>query len=229
MRVFLICPSCHHATASFTAELLPKNDSVYEIECPNGHRFFANILYHEFQKLFEVAVNALADNYYRESVGSFAASYERFLELFIRIVMKTKGTDDDKLAKGWKKVSRQSERQLGAFIFLYLMEFGDLPPLLGQAQIELRNKVIHQGYFPTKDECVNYGGAVLDSIRQAIRVLDSSKQHQPELHRSINDQGNFSSDSPRVHCFAYPLIPTNCPPTEDAKTLEDMLKDAIRR
>lgn len=162
-------------------------------------------------------------------MGSFAASYERFLELFIRIVMKTKGTDDDKLAKGWKKVSRQSERQLGAFIFLYLMEFGDLPPLLGQAQIELRNKVIHQGYFPAKDECVNYSGAVLDSIRQAIRVLDSSKQHQPELHRSINDQGNFSSDGPRVHCFAYPLIPTNCPPTEDAKTLEDMLKDAMRR
>jgi len=228
MRVALFCPSCDHATAHFTAELLPKNDSMYEIECPNGHRFFANILYHEFQKLFEVAVNALADDYYRESVGSFAASYERFLELFIRIVMKANGTDNDELAKGWKKVSRQSERQLGAFIYLFLLEFGAQPPLLGQAQIELRNKVVHQGYFPTKDECVKYGGAVLDSIRQAIRVLHSSKQHQPELVRSINDQGNFSSDGPSSHYYAYPLIPTNCSPSEDAKTLEDMLEDAIR-
>ena len=154
MRVFLSCPSCDFETANqFSLELIPKNDSVYEIGCPNGHRFSANILYHEFQKLFEVAVNALADDYYREAVSSFAASYERFMELFIRIVMKANKTTDDELANGWKKISRQSERQLGAFIILFVLEFGTQAPLLANADIELRNRVIqfmHEECFPHK-------------------------------------------------------------------------------
>ena len=228
MKVFLHCPSCDFAAAKlFSVELLPKNDCVYEIECPKGHRFLANILYHEFQKLFEVAVNALADDYYREAVGSFAASYERSMELFIRIVMKANGTPDDELANAWKKISRQSERQLGAFIMLFVLEFGTQPPLLANAQIELRNHVIHQGYFPTKEECLKYGRAVLDSIRQTIRVLSDSKKHQVELIRSINDQGDFSSSGPNYHYFAWPLIGTNRPLADDTKTLDEMLEYVV--
>jgi hypothetical protein len=224
MKVFLHCPSCDFAAAElFSVDLLPKNDSVYEIECPKGHRFLANILYHEFQKLFEVAVSALADDYYREAVGSFAASYERFMELFIRIVLKANGTPNDQLANGWKKISRQSERQLGAFIMLFVLEFGRQPPLLANAHIELRNNVIHQGYFPTKEECLKYGRAVRDSIRQTIKVLYDSKKHQTYLVGSINDQGDFSTSGPNYHYFAYPLIGTNRPPSEDTKTLEEML------
>lgn len=212
MRVFLFCPSCDFTTGDqFSRELLPKNDSVYEIECPNGHRFSANILYHEFQKLFEVAVSALADDYYREAVGSFAASYEQFIELFIRIVMKANGSPNDELVKGWKNISRQSERQLGAFIILFVLEFGTQPPLLPSNQIELRNKVIHQGYFPTKEECLKYGRTVLGSIRQTIGVLHDSKKHQGNLIGSINDQGDFSSSGPRYHYYADHLIGTNRP------------------
>jgi hypothetical protein len=224
MKVFLCCPSCTFEEADlFTVDLLPKNDCVYDIQCPNGHHFTANILYHEFQKLFEVAVNALADDYHREAVGSFAASYERFMELFIRIVMKANGTPDDELANAWKKISRQSERQLGAFVILFALEFGTQPPLLANAEIELRNKVIHQGYFPTKEECLKYGRAVLDAIRQTIRVLSDSKEHQVELIRSINDQGDFSSSGPNYHYFAWPLIGTNRPPSDDTNTLDEML------
>ena len=223
MRTFLHCPSCDPSADQFAIDFVPKNDSVFEIECPNGHRFSVNLLYHEFQKLFESAVNALADAYYREAVGSFAASYERFIELFIRIVMKANATPDDELAKGWNKISRQSERQLGAFIILFILEFGTQPPLLANADIELRNKVIHQGYFPTKDECVKYGRAVLEAIRKTIRALYDSEKHQADLIRSINEQGDFSSGGPNYHYYAYPLIGTNRPPSDDTKTLDEML------
>lgn len=229
MKIVLYCPSCDPVSAgNFTVDLLFKNDCSYELECPKGHRFRANVLYHEFQKLFEVAVNALADDYYREAVGSFAASYERFMELFVRIAMKANKTDSDELKKGWKKISRQSERQLGAFIILFVLEFGTQPPLLASAQIELRNNVVHQGYFPTKEESLKYGGAVLDSIRQTIRVLYASEKHNPELIGSINDQGDFSSTGPKLHYYAYPLIGTNRPPSHDTKTLEDMLEHAVQ-
>lgn len=224
MRVFLFCPSCGFNTSDgFSVELLPKNDCVYEVECPNGHRFTANILYHEFQKLFEIAVNALADDNYREAVGSFAASYERCVELFIRIVMKANGTDAEELANGWKKISRQSERQLGAFVVLYILEFGTQPPLLTNSQIELRNNVIHQGYFPNKDECLKYGNVVLDCIRRTVQVLHNSDKHHSELIGAINDQGDFSSSGPRYHCYPDAFIGINRNPDLDLKTLDEML------
>ena len=226
MKIFLRCPSCN-LEEQFTIELLPKNDCVYEVSCPKGHSFRANILYHEFEKLFEVAVNALADDYLREALGSFAASHERFMELFIRIAMKTNGVNDEQLKDTWKKISRQSERQLGAFIVLFVWEFGTQPPLLTPGLIELRNKVVHQGYFPTKDECLKYGKAVLDSIRQTIRILYYSEKHNPELIRSINEQGDFSSKDIKLHYYAYPLIGTNRPPDRDTKTLEQMLEYVV--
>jgi hypothetical protein len=229
MRVFLLCPACDPKLAEqFAVELLPKNECVYEIDCPNGHRFMANIFYHEFQKLFEVAVNSLADNYYREAVGSFAASYERFMELFIRIVMKANGTSDTELADGWKKISRQSERQLGAFILLYIIEFGGQAPVLANVYIELRNKVIHQGYFPTREECLKYGRAVLDSTRQTIQILYDSSKHQEHLIRSINNQGTFSPSGPNYHYHPYPLIGTNRPPSDDTKSLDEMLAYVVQ-
>ena len=104
MRIVLDCPTCVGALQRpFSVSLRPKNDCVYEIECPNGHRFCANVLYHEFQKLFEVGVNALADDYLRESVGSFAASYERSLELFIRVLLRAQKVDEKVIAGTWKK------------------------------------------------------------------------------------------------------------------------------
>src|SRR5262249_24955256 len=96
------------------------------------------------------------------------------------------------------------------------------------ADIELRNRVIHQGYFPTKDECLKYGSAVLDSIRQTIQVLYDSKKHKGHLIRSINEQGDFSSSGPNYHYYAYPLIGTNRPPSDDTKTLDEMLAYVVQ-
>jgi hypothetical protein len=111
MKIDVIRPQCNPGVLeSFSLEVRPKNDCVYEINCPHGHRFTANVLYHEFQKLFEVAIAALVDEYFREAIGSFTASYERFMELFIRIVMRANGIDDNIIDKSRKKVSSQSER-----------------------------------------------------------------------------------------------------------------------
>jgi hypothetical protein len=228
MEITLSCPSCNLSQAQFTVQLLPKNDCVYRIECPNGHEFTANILYHDFQKLFEVAVYALADDYYREAVGSFAASYERFMELSIRIIMKANGVNAEILESGWKAISRQSERQLGAFVFLFLREFSHKPQLLADKQVHLRNRVIHQGYFPDREECLKYGAEVLASIRSSIQTLYSSERHNSELIRSINDKGDFSPGGPRYHYLARPFILTNSPPGQGFKTLEEMLDFVIK-
>jgi hypothetical protein len=228
MEVPLSCPVCSPHQPVFYVQVLLKNDCVYEFECPSGHSFTANILYHDFQKLFEVAVNALADNYYREAVGSFAASYERFMELSIRIIMKANGVDAESLESGWKAIARQSERQLGAYIFLFLREFNRRPQLLTDKQVQLRNKVIHQGYFPDRDECLKYGAEVLESIRSTIDALYYSEVHKDALIGSINDKGDFSPGGPRMHLYARPFILTNSPPETGINTLDEMLEFVVK-
>jgi hypothetical protein len=230
MKVGMSCPDCHGKFhQQFFVELAPKNDCTYEINCPRGHRFRADILYHEFQKLFEVAINALIDGYYREAVGSFTASYERFMELFIRIVAKAHGVDEQTINSTWKSISRQSERQLGAFALLFMLEFKVRPNLLkDKPHIELRNQVVHQGYFPTREQCMAYGEAVLLFIRGAIGRLHHSDKYRDELIRSINDQIGPPTAGVSVHYYAYPLIGTNRPPGDDTKTLEEMLEYTIK-
>lgn len=225
MRVDVICPHCDQGEKQpFSSEVAPKNDCVYELECPEGHTFSANVLYHEFQKLFEVAVATINDEYFREGIGSLTASYERFIELFIRVVMNEQQIPGEAIEKIWKSISRQSERQLGAFIVLYGLQFETQPNLLPKKMVELRNKVIHQGYFPVRAECVAYGAAVLEFMRSTLLVMYEVQGLWDELTRSINDQGDFSEAGPRVHFYAYPLVGTNRPPEQDNKSFEDMLQ-----
>jgi len=229
VKINVLCPDCiPDGESQFFVELQPKNDCAYRLTCPKGHEFEADILYHEFEKLFEVAVNALNDNYFREAIGSFAASYERFLELFVRIVARSNNVDFKTLSATWKLVARQSERQIGAFALLYMLEFSMPPKLLAEdPHVKLRNRVIHQGYFPDRNECIAYGTAVLEFIREIIKSVHDSEKLQAELFRSINDQIT-SPPGPRMCYYAYPLIGTNRRPGSDTKTLEQMLEYCAR-
>jgi len=223
MKANLLCPYC---TTSFSVTLAWKNDSTYTVECPNGHGFESEILYHDFQKLFEIGVSTMAEGYYREALGSFTATYERFMELVIKIIMSVHRIDNNTFDATWKHVSRQSERQLGAFAFLFALEFAKPPPLLSEKLVALRNKVIHQGYFPTRSECLCYGQAVLDFARESLVLLFQSPPHKAELIRSINNKMNLGHPTPQVVCFPWHLIGTNRDPTADTKPLEQMVSEA---
>lgn len=225
MKVSTVCLSCMPMhNEPFFVDLQPQNSNVYEITCPRHHFFKATVLYHEFEKLFEVAVNALHDSYFREAIGSFAASYERFMELFIRIVAKANGVGEEELASTWKQIAKQSERQIGAFTLSFLLEFKSPPPLLAEnPHINLRNKVVHQGYFPTREECIAYGDAVLAFIRNVIRRMHESEKFFDEMIRSINDRIENDDEANGVICYPYPLIGTNRPPEVDVKSLEEMV------
>ena len=118
--------------------------------------------------LFEIGVHAIVDGYYREAISSFASSLERFYEFFIRVAQEHLCASDLPFKNCWKKVSKQSERQLGAFIFLWSAVFGDAPNLLANDQVELRNAVIHKGKIPTKGEAILYGNKVLQLLHQYL-------------------------------------------------------------
>ncbi len=228
MRLLMHCPHCEPGDESFPAEVPPKNDCVYQLKCPKGHIFDVNVLVHRFERLFRTALSALIDEYYRESIGSFAASYERFIELFVRVVMNARDVDKGSTAQSWKSISRQSERQLGAFTMLYTLQFRRPPERFPDDLVQLRNKVVHQGYYPDREECLSYGEAVLKCIRTALDAISESRELRSELDRSINDQEASSKEGPRYTYLAYSLIGTNRAPDQDRKSLAEMLKSYER-
>ncbi|OUC12977.1 MAG: hypothetical protein B0A82_19735 [Alkalinema sp. CACIAM 70d] len=171
MRIEIDCQICSHNESKEKSSFVRyarlcsvRDDGIYEFECPEGHRSITVLRTPKHEVLFAIASNALLDGYLREAIASFAASLERFYEFVIRVICRAKSIPQKDIEKCWKSISKQSERQLGAFTMLWFVEIGDPPDLLPNKMIELRNQVIHQGKVPTYQECIKFGQAVIDVI-----------------------------------------------------------------
>ncbi|WP_157955052.1 hypothetical protein [Pseudomonas sp. S5D5] len=144
---------------------------LYRGICPNGHNVLMMADFQQFELLFESAMEAFADSYYRESVSSFAAALERFYEFSIYTLLISNGVEIDNIKKMWSSVSRQSERQLGLYVGLFTSVFGECPKLLSEKDAAFRNGVIHKGHFPSPTDCFDFGRVVYELLNYNIRVL----------------------------------------------------------
>lgn len=232
MRYNLSCTECMHMKLSnwdLTVNVTPNNSGIYEVICSNGHNFKIDILSHHFQVLFENAIHALSDKYYIESFSSFASSYERFMEYFIKIVYLSNGIKKEEFEKAWKLMSSRSERQIGAFIITFLKEFGELPTMMSNKMIELRNNVIHKGYFPTENDCIKFGDSVLEFIRPILKILKNDKLYEFELISSVNEYGYYGNDTVQQHYYPYQIFAINRTIDKtDEKDITDFLKDQLK-
>jgi len=180
MRVKLICPTCAQAQGgigNWFVETI-REDGLYTGKCPDGHDLLLATQTLPHEMLFEIALNAIHDGYYREAVSSFTASMERFFEFAIKVIAAKHGVTPQAFADAWKIVSKQSERQIGAYVFLYLLEFGARPLLLSNNMTELRNDVIHKGKLLERKEALTFGHAVNEVIQEAVRQLRSTHLDQ---------------------------------------------------
>jgi hypothetical protein len=167
-----------------------QDSPVYEITCKRGHVTKVIIGNPKFDLLFQSGIEALKDGYYREAVTSFYVSLERFYEFAIRVLLKPQIEEigNQSFNDFWKGISKQSERQLGAFYMLYLTRFNKCPTFFNHAflkntavklvdfqndPVHFRNQIVHAGYIPTHDEARNYGEGVNLYIRSFIRELKS--------------------------------------------------------
>jgi len=149
-----------------------RDDGVYEFLCNNNHKTVTIIQQPKFEILFEIGACALVDGYFREAVSSFAASLERFYEFAIRFVLHELKVDTESVGQSWKKISKQSERQLGAFIFVWLTHYKVVPKTLNENKgVRFRNDVIHNGKIPTQQECIEFGNSVIATIVDNVKYM----------------------------------------------------------
>lgn len=192
MKLLLNCVHClvdDQSTNLVDVDL--RDDGFYELTCSKGHRS-ANLLQNQkYQLLFESGALALLDGHTREAVSGFASALERFLEFYIKVICLEHNIAYEDVENCWKDVKKQSERQLGAFIFLYLLETEQPTQFLKKRVTRIgnesrdiqafRNDVIHAGYIPTHDEVVQYGEHVFDTIESILGEM-GPKSDEHFLH-----------------------------------------------
>jgi hypothetical protein len=180
MKIRLSCPDCAAANSGFGTWFVEtiREDGLYTGKCPNGQDLLLATQTLPYEMLFEIALNAIGDGYYREAVSSFAASLERFFEFGIRVIARKCDVRTETFSVGRKIVAKQSERQFGAYVFLYIAEFKSVPQLISSKMTELRNDVIHKGKLPDKKEALAYGDAVYVAIQESVRQLRKTNSDQ---------------------------------------------------
>ena len=174
MKLLIPCMQCFQEFGRPTEELSHvgfRDDGRYEVKCSFGHETITLLQQQKFEILFDIGAYAILDGYYREAISSFTSSLERFYEFSLRVFLEKESKSDGLFQDCWKKVAPQSERQLGAFIFLWASHFGKPPELLSNAQTSFRNDVVHKGKIPTREEAVKYGNAVLKLLQSMIAII----------------------------------------------------------
>ena len=174
MKLLLSCMVCQkeHGKPSFELMMVEyRDDGRYESTCSKGHTQTTLLQEQKLELLFEIGANAVLDGYYREAVSSFTSSLERFYEFAIKLACAHDRMSDDIYSDCWKSVSNQSERQLGAYIFLWGAHIKSRPMLLKNKDVSFRNAVIHKGKIPTKEEAQSYGAKVYDLIVSSLAQI----------------------------------------------------------
>lgn len=194
------------------------NENLHQVICDKGHKSSLVITQQKHEILFEVAAHAIIDGYYREAISSFSASLERYYEFFLKVISVV--LPGDVFEKAWKQVSSQSERQLGAYIFSYIIYYHSLPETLPQSLTKLRNDVIHKGHIPSRAEAINLGEAVAKIIGDGCDLLRKTKTGELNeiIRRAICP--NNSSDYPSLTLHTY----LNCLIEYKQISLEEYLK-----
>lgn len=172
MKIQLSCLDCsvQRTTQGWLFADL-RDDGLYDVRCQLGHTRTVGLGNLKFELLFESGALAILDGYNLEAVASFSAALERFLEFYITAVSLKHDVSIEQLDQSWRLVSIQSERQLGAFLLLYLIENKRAALYIDRSKVEFRNKVIHKGYVPTQAEALDYGEHVFDFVGRIFKEL----------------------------------------------------------
>lgn len=176
MKLRVLCISCTTRYVDEHPLVAQRDDGLYRVTCLQGHETVVGLQNFKFELLLDSGGMALLDGYKYEAVSSIAASFERFLEFYIRVIMRKCAISPEALDCTWKRVKKQSERQIGSFLSVYLLENKRLPDFIEEKHFTFRNRVIHQGYIPADKEVMAYGERVFKFIRELLNELKATSQ-----------------------------------------------------
>ncbi|WP_266199579.1 hypothetical protein [Raoultella ornithinolytica] len=187
MRTNATCMECFKELGrpSYEFFTLPYYENrIAVVECSHGHKSALVLQSQKFEVLMESGAEALLNGFTLEACATFYAALERTYEFAICVLMKVRGVDDQQYFSMFKEMSRMSERQVGAFMTLHLLETG-MPYKIDNALTTFRNSVIHKGAIPDPDNAHDFCSKVFAKILEITELL---KSRHPEI---VQDVINF--------------------------------------
>ncbi|WP_289102579.1 hypothetical protein [uncultured Fusobacterium sp.] len=188
MGPLITCMSCLIEEGTPNLDMIEvkiNEDGIYRHICSKGHITYTITQSMKFEDLFEIAISALLDEYTREAIASSTAALERFYEFCIKIFLSRNGVSLELIKEVWKLVNSQSERQLGAYYFLYLNALKQKPITLSNNSISFRNNVIHKGKIPNSQEAFEYLKEVYKCIFDTLKILE--RVYEKEIQMMIEE------------------------------------------
>lgn len=137
--------------------------------CAQGHSMNVIIQCPKFEVLLESSAKAIFSGFTLEAAVGLATAWERFTEFAVEVLVEHLKPSSN-FAAMYKEMSRQSERQLGAFMALHLIATGS--PYKPDPEIsQRRNKFVHSGYVPTPEQVTEFGSRIYDQIDLVCRTI----------------------------------------------------------
>ncbi|MBC1185897.1 iron-containing alcohol dehydrogenase [Kluyvera sp. SCKS090646] len=173
MRTIATCMKCFQELGHPSNEIvyLPYyEDRIAIHSCSHGHKNALVLQSQKFEVLLESGAEALLKGFTLEACATFYAALERTYEFAIQVYVVSRDIDGEAFVSMFKEIARQSERQIGVFMALYLLDTGKaykLDPSLS----EFRNKVIHKGEIPTPEAAHEFCSKIYGRISELIDVL----------------------------------------------------------
>lgn len=173
MQIFAMCMECQKELGypSFEPFFVPYyEDRIAYITCSRGHKSVYIIQSQKFEVLMDSGVNALAAGFTLEACASFSTALERMYEFALKVIATHHGVPETVYNATYKEMSRQSERQLGAFLVLFALQFGSAYAP-NNTIVTFRNSVIHKGLIPTPEKAREFCSMVYSEIMSVTERL----------------------------------------------------------
>jgi hypothetical protein len=170
VKVPLFCGKCSDEGKRVSAIADLCDDGTYDVQCRNGHRVLTVLQNQRFELLVDSGALALRDDYYREAVATFAAALEAFWGFYVRVVARHLNAPTDTIEQLRKDV-RLSECRLGAMHLAHLLLVGRNYKGDDDKRRKFRNKVVHDGVFPSREKATDYARYVYDTILDGVAEL----------------------------------------------------------
>lgn len=239
LRLLIPCMKCFQEFGKPSEEYSQtefRDDGLYQLVCSYGHVTTTVLQEQKFEILFEIGVNALLDGYYREAISSFTSCLERFYEFALQVLLEEADESGNLYSDCWSKVKAQSERQLGAFVFLWASKFNETPDVLSEKYAKFRNQVIHKGRIPTREEAINYGNSILSCLIPKIEKLKENFPNdvQKIISRHLLEKCSLSGKGQHISTMSIPtfvsLIRSDMPTSSNLEHhMEWLLQDRKRK
>lgn len=242
MDLFACCITCSQKKGfpflnQFSASYF--DDQIARVTCNQGHEMAIIVYAPKYELLLESGADALNYDFTLEASASFSAALERFFEFSINVMLKNLNMQGDVYQTMFNSMSRQSERQLGAFFVLHALVFGEAYKP-NKNLTEFRNAVIHKGKIPTPEETKQFCELVYSEIYKVANLLIDRCKNEITLvlDEEFEKRASKINDDIRVHrakkSSVFSILGDNNKPTFEKafenynsfkKTLEKVAKD----